>query len=202
MKKPILFIDFDGTICHSKFWRSLAPEEYEKVQCLLFRGDVAFVDDWMRGKYSSEEANKLVAEAIGLPYEQVWETFVNDCKTMMVDIETLDRISSLRNKYRVVLVTGNMDCFSRFTKPALNLENYFDEIINSYEVGKLKTDNEGEFFKEYASQYDTPLEECYVIDDSEKVCKIFSNLGGKVFRVTSENDIMKHLKQLRLVLQV
>lgn len=200
MKKPILFIDFDGTICHSKFWRSLAPEEYEKVQKLLFSGDFAFVNDWMRGKHTSEEVNKLVAEAIGLPYKQVWEIFVNDCKTMVVNTETLEDINSLRNKYRVVLVTGNMDCFSRFTKLALNLENYFDDVINSYDTGALKTDNEGKFFREYASQFDTSLEECYVIDDSEKVCKVFSNLGGMVFRVTAENDVTKHLKQLYYIL--
>lgn len=95
-----------------------------------------------------------------------------------------------------MLVTGNMDCFSRFTKPALSLENYFDEIINSYEVGKLKTDNEGEFFRDYASQHSIPLEECYVIDDSEKVCKIFLSLGGRAFQVTLEDNITRHLKQL------
>jgi|TARA_Y100000310_G_scaffold342803_1_gene447513 hypothetical protein len=60
--KPILFCDFDGTICHDRYWRSLSPESHEALQELLFRGDKARISDWMRGKYTAEEINQFAAE--------------------------------------------------------------------------------------------------------------------------------------------
>ena len=45
MNKPILFIDFDGTICYDKYWRSL-PERYNnKIQKLLFQKDQSLIND-------------------------------------------------------------------------------------------------------------------------------------------------------------
>lgn len=194
--KPILFCDFDGTICYERYWRSLPSGQYEKVQNLLFRNDKTYVNDWMRGKYTAEQVNKKVAQEIGVPYEEVWQLFVNDCSTMRVPQEILEQLSALRSRYIVILITGNMDSFSRFTVPALGLENYFDYISNSYHEGKHKTDKKGEIFTEYANKFGTSLKECVVIDDSQNVCNTFEALGGKAYLVTSEKNIETHLAEL------
>lgn len=34
--KPILFIDFDGTLCHDRFWRNIDASGFEKIQNFLF----------------------------------------------------------------------------------------------------------------------------------------------------------------------
>jgi FMN phosphatase YigB (HAD superfamily) len=196
MTKPILFCDFDGTICHDRYWRSLPSEQYEKVQSLLFRDDKTYVSDWMRGKYTAEQVNEKVAHELGLPYEQVWQLFVNDCSTMRVSQETLEKLSALRSRYTVVLMTGNMDSFSRFTVPALGLENYFDCISNSYHEGKHKTDDKGQIFTEYADKFGVPLKECVVIDDSQNVCATFEALGGMAYAVTPEKTITHYLAQI------
>ena len=82
----------------------------------------------MRGKKTSEEINVLVAKKINMPFTELWEIFVQDCTTMHVSIEILEKISSLQDKFRIILVTGNMDSFTRFTVPTLHLEDYFDYI--------------------------------------------------------------------------
>lgn len=191
--KPILFCDFDGTICHDLYWRSLPAEQYKKVQQLLFQGDTMRVNDWMRGKYTAEEINRFVAKEIGMSYEELWSVFENDCKTAHVSEVTLQKLSALRDRYIVLLITGNMDSFSRFTVPALQLEQYFDHISNSYYEEKHKADNDGELFVEYAEKWGVPISDCVVIDDSPRVCAIFEALGGRVCRITPERDIDFHL---------
>lgn len=197
--KPILFVDFDGTICHERYWRSLPPVHHKAVQDLLFNTDTHMVHDWMRGKYSAEEINQFVAEKIGMPFRELWELFVDDCKTMHVSPQVLDQITELRKKYLVILLTGNMDSFTRFTVPALNLEKYFDHISNSYYEGRHKTDDGGQLFLDYAEKYNVPLSTCIVIDNSKTVCSLFQELGGTAYHVTPEIDVLQHFATITQV---
>lgn len=192
-RKPIIFIDFDGTICWDRYWRSLPAEKMEVIQGFLFGEDKTLLNDWMRGEYSAEEINHMVAEKLEMPYEELWQLFVKDCETMCVPEEILSRINSLREKYIVILTTGNMDSFSRFTVPALQLDKYFDHINNSFFAGKLKDDNKGELFQEYAKAFGVNLNDCFLIDNSPKACTTFEAMGGKALLITPENGIMDYL---------
>lgn len=189
-----LFIDFDGTICHDRFWRGLKPDEYTQIQNFLFSGKNILVADWMRGRYTSEEINRAVEIETSLPYDYLWQVFVNDCQTMFVDPKIIDLIQVLRNRYHVVLITGNMDCFTRFTLPALKLEASFDEIVNSYYEGQLKTENEGATFVKYTKG---GISEAILIEDSTKSCEVFRRLGGTAYQVTKPGDTANYLLKLR-----
>jgi FMN phosphatase YigB (HAD superfamily) len=194
--KAILFIDFDGTICHDRFWRSLPVEQYTKIQEYLFGGDLAYANEWMRGERTSEEVNELLAEQTGIPYEKLWNIFVKDCETMRVSPSILERIQSLRDTYIVILITGNTDSFTRFTVPALKLQTYFDLISNSYDEKISKTDNNGEVFKKYATKYRIPIESCFIIDDSQGVCATFELLGGTALLISEGKDVTYYLDKL------
>ena len=195
--KPIIFIDFDGTLCHQRYWRSLPHAEHEKVQNLLFRSDKSLVDDWMRGNRTAEEVNAIVAAHIGMDADELWKLFVKDCETMIVNSKTLARIYALRASYAVILMTTNMDSFTRFTIPALRLGDHFDAISNSYYEGKKKTDDGGEIFAEYAKRSGVPLDRCFLIDDQERVCVVFERLGGTAYQVTDVQSIDHFLDLLR-----
>lgn len=188
-----LFVDFDGTICFDRFWRSLSTAEASVVQKVLFIENKELVTDWMRGNVTSEDVNRFVAKETSITYESLWYTFVKDCENMLVDQAILNELQSLRKKFHLVLITGNMDCFDRFTVPALNLTSYFDAIVNSFNEGKLKTDNEGETFKKYVMG---SLNQAILIDDSEKSCAVFSGIGGTALQVSAENTTEKYLKEL------
>lgn len=185
-----LFIDFDGTICHDRFWRSLDKNSYAKVQDSLFSGKNQIVRDWMRGVYSSEEINQIVAKDTGIEYESLWNVFVQDCHTMRIEPEILKLISGLRDRYHVVLITGNMDCFSRFTVPSLRLNEYFDSIVNSFDEKQLKSESGGDSFKKHVRGN---LTDAILIEDSENSCKVFESLGGRAYRVISPEDTFKYL---------
>lgn len=194
--KSILFIDFDGTLCHDRFWRSLPAAQYEKVQSFLFGEDKTHVQEWMLGKRTAEEINELLADHLGVPFQKLWDIFVQDTRSMKVSQESLNVIKNLRDKYTTILITVNMDSFSRFTVPALRLNDYFDAISNSYDEGLFKSDNDGEVFRKYIHTYQAPVESSILIDDSPSACATFLSLGGISRQVVGDNDLVYHLKQI------
>ncbi len=194
--KPILFIDFDGTICFDRYWKSLGKEENEKVQDLLFRNDTTLVNKWMKGEYSAEEINRKISEICNIEYDYLWNVFVKDCKTMYIKHQVLEKINSLRQKYFIILITTNMDSFSRFTIENLKLDKYFDEISNSFYEKKFKTEDDGSLFLKFSDLQKVNIADCFLIDDSFKSCNIFSTLGGTSFLIQKDFNIEDYLDKL------
>lgn len=194
--KPILFVDFDGTICHDKLWHNLEKEAYEKVQALLFSEDKSIVHKWMRGNCTSEEVNRIVAEEVKFPYELLWEIFVESCRSLKVSKNNLEQIKEVSAKYKTILLTDNMDCFTRFSVPALRLNEYFDLVVNSADTGLFKDDNDGEIFLRLTREHGVKIEECVLVDNSKKSCTRFAGLDGRACFVTPENTIEYWIKRI------
>ena len=112
---------------------------------------------------------------------------------MRIDQQIFDLLALLRPRYYLVLITGNMDSFDRFTAPALQLVNYFDTIVNSYTEGQLKTDNNGASFFKYLKG---SITDAVLIEDSPKSCDLFTQIGGTAMRVTPEHSSVLHLQNL------
>ncbi len=196
--KPILFIDFHGTLSKSYFWRSLDSDTREKIGKFLFTEPNLATRDWMKGVYTSEEVNQMIAKEFNLDYGILWSHFVNDCKTMDVPKEILLKIQYLRKSYTVVLLTDNMDCFSRFTVPSLGLDRYFDRIANSAVEKILKNVEGGKWFLRLAEEYGASVKKCFLIDDSKHACKVFSSLGGTSLQVTNDQSLNYWLEKIVL----
>lgn len=196
--KPILFIDFDGTLCHDRFWRSLESELQTKIQSSLFVSKKELVKDWMLGKYTSEEINRLLAEALDADYGALWSAFVDDCKKMSISEDALSKIGNLKDQYFTVLITDNMDSLDRFTIPALDLDRYFDSIVNSYNEKSLKNDNNGNSFRNVSEKYQSPLSKSILIDNAASSCKIFEDLGGTPCLVTPQKTLVDWLQTIQV----
>ncbi len=186
--KPVLFIDFDGTLCHDRFWRSLPPEILEKIKIFEF-DENKVAERWMKGEFTSEEINQQIAESIGMEYEKLWETFVDNCSTMSVSQDTLNKLLDLREKYYLVLITDNMDSLDRFTIPSLGLAEYFDAIVNSYNERAGKNDENGKSFLKVVERLGSDITKSFLIDNSKSACKTFEALGGKSFLATSTENL-------------
>ncbi len=192
-----LFIDFDGTLCHDRYWRSLDPVSRQKIQEFLFGPDAAVVSDWMNGKYNSEEINRIVSEHLEVDYDSLWDIFVNDCKTMKIDEESLTSINILRSQFVPILITDNMDCFDRFTVPSLGLKKYFDVIVNSYTEQRSKNADGGKLFLDVLTKIGIPIQTSTLLDNSATTCEIFRKLGGESFLVTQEKSLSYWLDRVR-----
>lgn len=194
--KPILFIDFDGTLCHDRFWRSIDASSFEKIQNFLFGENKSMVDEWMRGVHSSEDINQLISKELNIPFEKVWSIFVADCENMSIPDSVLNRIENLKKNFHTILITDNMDCFMRFTVPALKLNSYFDSIINSFDYKKFKSDNGGEIFLQIVNDRGSKIENSILMDNSKSACDTFSKLGGITRFVTFEKPLAFWLESL------
>ena len=193
-KNKIIFLDWDGTLCWSRFWgslRSISSQDFalgQKIDDILFSKNRALINDWMRGQKSSEELNTFLSEQLQTNPERLCNIFLQDCKSMEFDDQLRKKIEQMRTCAHVVLVTGNMDCFSRFTVPALELEKVFDKIINSSDLGYLKTERGGETFLTCTREYNIQINKTFLIDDSVKTCEFFNSLGGRSYAVLNGKD--------------
>lgn len=189
LERKILFVDFDGILCHDRFWRSLSPTLRSSVDQFLFSEHFPIVVHWMRGHSASEEVNEVLAHFVGIAYRHLWHIFVHDCRTMNVSLAHLKSIQKIRKFMPVVLVTGNMDCFERFTIPALGLREYFNDIVNSANTGELKTDNGGQLFVDLCTKYNRRPADALLIDDSLKNRNIMTGIGGQALNAGSWQDL-------------
>lgn len=197
-KKFVVFIDWYGTLNTNLFWENLLNRpEMKAAQQRLIGVDIDIFNDWMRGKYSCEEINRLVAEWSGLPYELLWQEFVVSCQNMFFDESLKEIIKKLRLSAYVILATDNMDCLRKFTVPALGLEEVFDKIIVSSDLGFLKSEKDGEFFLPNLHELHIPIDRSFLIDGSKKTCDFFTVLGGHVHQINNKNEVVLAIENIR-----
>lgn len=77
--------------------------------------------------------------------------------------DTFEVLTELKKKYKLVLVS-NTDCFIGPVIERYELNKYFDAMVFSYEVGKLKTDPD--FFPEVLTTFKVKNEEALMVGDS------------------------------------
>lgn len=195
-KTGILFLDWDGTLSDGRFWSSLDQDAYKKIQCSLFEQNKALIDSWMMGNESSETVCDWLKLSPGLHQCDLFGSLIDSCEHMAISKIAIDLIERIKEDRYVVLMTDNMDCFSRFTVPAQRLTDLFDEIVNSSEVKRLKKDGGGLSFQQIRQKYDVPFSACRLIDDSEKTCLLFQKLGGLVHRTTGIRKTEEILRSL------
>lgn len=188
-------MDFDGVLSYGRFWSSLPRNQYDMVSNFLFVENKEIVKDWMRGKYTSEEIHNFICQHLDLDYQATFELFQDDCANFEIDDQLLNELEKLKQKYYLVLRTDNMDGFDRFTLPAHpRLEMIFDEIHNSYNLKTLKL--EGNFYGDFVKNTGLENTNFSLIDDSSSVCEHFKSIGGQVFKVSGNDNVLRVLKSL------
>ncbi len=175
----VVFVDWYGTLSVSNFWGHFENPSHERhalfsrIEKTLFVENRELLIPWMTGKLNSEQVLRVVSDKLGLSYEMLFEEFVASCKEMrLVSDQALPLVKSIRSKgVRVVIATDNMDCFSRWTVPALKLEDEFDAILDSFRLKALKdaigADGESLFFGRYLASSGISPQQAVLVDDSE-----------------------------------
>ncbi len=201
----VVFLDWDGTLCASRFWGQWATGEmagaYQVIQNEFFAHHGDFIVRWMRGAESAETACSLLSGITGVSSEELLEGLAESCREMQfISIAIPSQIKQLRDKgVKVVLATDNMDTLSRWTLPALMLDGLVDEVLNSYALQALKRDisplGESLFFAEYLKMHQILPGESLLIDDSGKN-SIVESFGIDFEQVTKEKTATAILDSL------
>ena len=199
MSKKIIFVDWDGTLSSSKFWHNLrnTNDNFAKKVDNFFSFEKQIVNSWMSGLLTSEYINKLISGISGISEHVLWMELILSCENMEIRSNTVDLIQKVRLDNFVILVTGNMDCFTRFTVPALKLKDKFDLIVNSADVGYLKTDYNGKIFIDCLKKFGIDnIKQAYLIEDSLNTCNTFIELGGTAFKVNDIKETDVYLEKI------
>lgn len=190
MDKPVVFINWDGVLSDRLLWHSFidgSPKERyigERIKLEMFGKQDAYVEAWKLGEVTSETFVHDVAELIGEDERVLWYRFVEDCKTMgYADLAYLDAIAELKKTARVVLATDKGEHFRRFIVPHLGLDQVFDDILISTERKYFKKNPEF-FFELYLDSIHA--HRALIVDDTERVCQGFTELGGVAIHVNRE----------------
>ena len=206
-QQKILFVDFNGVISYETFWNSIKDQNhtlhayYEQIEALLFVGDhkiEGLVDDWMLGKYTSEEIHQIISKRTRAPYRDLFKVFCDDCRHLDISTPILNGIQTLRKDYYCILRTDNMDTFHRFTLPSNpHLATAFDEVHSSYLLKQLKKTDGGKYFINTVTSLGLTIGDSVLIDDSKSNNILFESLGGKAYRTQNEAEVVTVLEKLK-----
>ncbi len=176
MSVEALFVDWDGTLSHSKFWADcppdvLDPEMVERFTSFLFKGSHDIVQQWMKGAQSTTAVVGMLAIEFGLDAHTLHSQLERSCRAMQFAHPAVpDQVRRLREQgIKVVIATDNMATFNDWTVPALGLRSMFDGILNSCQQGAFKkdiVDGRSPFFDDYLHQHGLRSGETVLIDDS------------------------------------
>ncbi len=190
MNYKYLFIDWYKTLSTSIFWEPFKNDThpyhyiYEPIQNFLLRESFDVLNNWMRGHLTSEDIVTQLCEELHFDPKIMFNELILSCQNMRLMSEnTFNLVTAIRSSgIRVVIATDNMDTFLRWTVPSLGLDQYFDDILSSFDLGVLKSDVDEQgrslFFAHYLKSNAIESGESLLLDDSdEKLGQIIRRTG-------------------------
>lgn len=165
--QAVLF-DFDGVLTIEKTG-SAAITEYIAKRCGLPAEQVRscyrrYNQALLLGEMTHAEIWPAFCEALGqrLDYQLLTDSF----RATELDADMLHLLRQLRTEYRIALVTDNKSDRIRTILECNNLDDLFDAVAVSAELGSGKTDRR--IFDYVLDQLDLRPEECVFIDNAGK----------------------------------
>ena len=196
-RKNIIFIDFNWVISYNNFRYSLKRVNnnlFNEIQRILFVENIELVRWWMKWQYSSEEICGIVAESLWEDKLYLYNILVADSKDLDVSESIILKLKKLKKYYKIILITDNMDCFSRWIVPShQDLFDVFDDIFDSSKVWFFKNENNWKIFIDYVEKYWAQIENSILIDDSKNNCNSFVWLWGIAYQTKWEDNVIKQL---------
>lgn len=186
-----VFIDWAGTLSVSKFWEHLQDPAHNLAHVPRVIDDIFSSTDslnylivsWMRGQLKSEEVIKVISKRAQVDPDVLLKEFIVSCQNMkFVSDQVPTLVKSIKGKgVKVIVATDNMDSFSRWTVPAMRLDQIFDDVLNSHYRGALKQDVDPEgkslFFRDYLEENGLKPGQSILIDDSSNNRSVAQKLG-------------------------
>ena len=129
MIKAIIF-DFFGVLCSNEFWRSVKADNYEASDFKKIADSVNL------GHLSWQNFLEEVASKTRKSVDQLQRMY----EAEQINLPLAAYIKELRGTYKTALLTNSSSEFVRQMLTRTELEDIFDEVIISSEVGAVKPD--------------------------------------------------------------
>lgn len=185
LSQPVVFFDWHGVLCRDRFWHSILDAERHPARASLVAfadaifADQPLVDAWMRGAVSLDDVVRDWSMSRPWDVAFIRDCAVRDCGTMRVLPEMASLVRDVRACCLAVVATDNMDCFAVAAHDRRDLQESFDGILCSSDLGLLKREDPARFFAAFLGTAEVALERGILIDDSEANCTAFAAAGGR-----------------------
>lgn len=171
----------------------------------LFADNRSIINPWMKGELSVDDIVGQMSQDIGIASEVILGELRRSCEEMQYSIDNLeDIIKQIQARgIKVVIATDNMDTFSLFTAPAMNLNKKFDGILNSHDIGYLKDDDQPDdrilFFDQYLAKNGWRYTDAILLDGSSDKSGNYEKLGFDRVEIDSPKILKQELERLASV---
>lgn len=204
--KKVIFIDWNRTLSFDLFWGHLQDSShpnhrhFEPIEEWLFVENRDLINPWMRGQLVLEDIVDRMSQDSGIPADIIIDELRHSCEVMQFCVAGLeDFVRDIRARgIRVFVATDNMDAFTRFTVPALKIEEVFDGYLNSHDIGHLKGDSEPAdgiaFFDTFLDENNLTYEDVVLLDDSPDESGKYQRLGFDMVLIDSPDTLRKTLE--------
>ncbi len=124
MTYKAIFVDWNGTLSHSRFWERWAHDEkkrddYKRIQHVLFEHPEGklFIKEWMLGSKVTAHVLQYLHSKTNIPLAELESELRYSAENMdFSDPMVIDKVQILRNLgVKVVIATDNMDTFRLWT---------------------------------------------------------------------------------------
>lgn len=195
--RRVLFVDWHGVLSKAPLWFSIRSNErhpfrarLEPKTAELFRNQWQTVDDWMRGRYTSEEIVELLA--IEQPHSARSDYFLRqlylDCKSMPMHEPLIRALHHAAASWNIVIATDNMDCLVAMARQRRDIRRFSDDLISSSDVGVLKAEDPVGFFGAWLDRHGLMFADAVLLDDGKDNCRAFERAGGSSRFVRSPDE--------------
>lgn len=188
MIKAIIF-DFAGVIGADGYWvwlRTVVPDiDSQKPYFLELSEEVD------RGTISNREFLERLSKRIGVPERIIWPAVKRE---IIINRGLLELIKSLKEKYKIGMLSNFTHEWLREVINENHLESYFDQILISSEQKLIKP--ELEFFQKMLDLLGVNKGEVIFIDDRDYQIKAANKFGIKSIQYVSNDQLEKDLRSL------
>ena len=204
--KKVIFIDWNRTLSFDLFWGHLKNPEHPNHRHLapieewLFVENRELIGPWMRGDVSVEDIVARMSKDTNISAKVILQELRHSCEVMQYCIVGLEKlVHEIRDRgIRVIIATDNMDTFTRFTVPALKIDQVFDGYINSHDIKCLKDDDEPAdripFFDDFLARNELEYADAVLLDDSPDKSGKYQKLGFDRVLIDSPETLQKTLE--------
>jgi epoxide hydrolase-like predicted phosphatase len=187
MYKAILFDFFD--VIAPDFYRVwLERNKLERTGEYL-----ELAQDIDEGNITLEEYYIQLSSLSGQPAESLQNEFENEAK---LNLELLELMAKLHKNYKTALLTNSPANLVRIILQENDLEQHFDEVIISGEVGYVKPDPM--IYKLALGKLHVPAKEAIFIDDLLTYVKGAESVGIKSIQFSNISQLAKDLREVGL----
>ena len=198
-----IFFDL-GEVVLTNDWHYDCPEkfsEYSKYFGITY-------DDMERGWNEAWPKYELGV----ISENKFWEIFLKTARARNIDIdkakllwrkyfsskpEMFPSLAKLKENYKLVVLSATGKEWLNYKIRKYNLHKYFSDYITTFNTGLKKTDENIYYLA--AKKLDVKLQECLLIDDTDKVIQTANSVGMKTILFKSPKQLNSQLYKLHLL---